>query len=229
MAAKLTVVVPTYRSIDHVQRVVRDFRNQLYQDFELILIHDGPYPEGWVQAVNECQAPNIFYTKIPKSKDKYPGTSGRNRGIELAQSEYILFCDDDDRYKDNYLSSLMEYNRGHIITIVQMRTPQSKVFKSGDPKRTIDIPESCLNVFPVVCHMGTPVATVKTEWAKMCPWRDCPNHDYEFFREIVELYKPRIVKRNLVCIDVGGCTIRDLPDWVTRAPYSPNKRGPKTC
>ena len=218
MAAELTVICPTSRPVANVLQVIRDFKNQTYRDFELLIIRDGPYPEGWEDAVQHVLAPNMHYTCIPKSNDKYSGTTLRNKGIELCKTRWISFFDDDDRAKDCYLEYLMSSNHSDRITVTQMAIPKSKVNGKQSGEITI-VPESVLTMFPVLCHCGTPTAAVKTVWAQNFPWQDIPNHDYEFYAEIIKWVKPPVSKIEGAVVDVDGCLTKGLKDWVSKPPF----------
>lgn len=219
VAKKLTVVVPTCRSIDHILQVIRDFRNQTYKNFEMIIVHDGTIDTMWEYAVQSERSENMYYTEIPKSNDKWPGTTARHKGTELAKTEFIVFCDDDDRYKDIYLENLMFSTSGNHVTVVQMQVTKNKVFKNGNPKETTLIPAYGMDIFPVVCHVGTPCCAVRTEWANAWPWRDIKDHDYHFFAEIIKNLHFKVSKIPGAVVDVDGAVIGKLKNWVSKPPF----------
>ena len=199
MPPKISVIVPCSRGVEAIKSIMSDFDQQTFRDFEMVFVYDGKAPE----------AVNGFVTEIPKSTDSKAGrgTTPRNYGISLARGEYVVFCDDDDRYRSTYLESLMNFTCDNRLTVVQMMCPESRCVRNGRDNYYLNIPEIGIPI-PSLCHIGTPCFVVKREWALDLPWRDEPNHDYHFYKRIVDKYKPEIFLNPVVMVDVDGKIIR---------------------
>lgn len=77
--------------------------NQGFDDLETIVI-DGGSDDGTLEYLNNLDKENI---KII-SRDKPRGQSdARNKGIEEAEGDYILFLDDDDKLKENAVERMV--------------------------------------------------------------------------------------------------------------------------
>ena len=89
----LTIVVPVYNSKQYLDECVRSILNQTYGNFELILVDDGSLDESlsichkWEKADERV--------KVIRQDNAGPGAA-RNKGIDIAQGDYIAFVDSDD-------------------------------------------------------------------------------------------------------------------------------------
>jgi len=225
MPPKISVITPASRGVKELSSLLNDFKNQTFRDFEHIIVYDGTPPDE-VTALMKKAGPWTRFVSIEKDlgdMKQSPGTNPRNHGIKIALGDYLVFADDDDRYKGTYLEVLMSHTVNNAITIVQVTCQQSRIYKNGKPETTILIPEIDLPYFPICCHVASPSSIVKREWALAEPWRHEPNHDYEFIKRICNRFKPEINIIGGMQVDIDGAVIKDLKDWVTIPPFY---RGP---
>jgi glycosyltransferase involved in cell wall biosynthesis len=219
----VSVITPASRGIKDMQHLVRDFRNQTFKDFEHIVVYDGNPPDDVRNFMKEHEKDyNLKF--IPIEKDlgdmkKAPGTKPRNHGLGLATGEFVVFCDDDDRYKDQYLEILVSGMADNIITVVQMSCQESRMYRNGNPRRIVLVPEVGLPEFPMICHVGTPCFMLPRKWALEDPWRHEPEHDFRFIKRIVEKHRPRVYMQYGMLVDVDGLVIGLLKDWVSIPPF----------
>lgn len=98
-----SIVIPLYNKKDYIERCIDTILGQTYKDFEVLLIDDGS-TDGSSAIVEE------FATKdtriIYKRYDNAGVSIARNRGLELAQGEYVLFIDSDDWIDARYLEEI---------------------------------------------------------------------------------------------------------------------------
>lgn len=220
---KVSVITPFSRGIKELSQLLRDFRNQTYKDFEHIIVRDGDTPKD-IQDFIEAHKNdyNIRYTSIKKDMGdmkQSPGTNPRNHGISLSKGEYLVFCDDDDRYKDTYLETLVSNTHDNVMTIVQMSCQQSRMYTNGDPGTIVLVPELGIYQFPVICHIGTPCFIIRREWALEEPWRHEPEHDFRFIKRICEKFRPIVQIRAGLQVDVDSLVIKGMKDWVSIPPF----------
>ena len=110
-----TAIIPAYGSINIVKNSVISLVSQWIPDnsfkLEVILVDDNPKMDYSYFLSEEF---GILYDKskvslsILKNKDNYGQGVSRNIGIENAQSNWILFCDEDDIYAPNALYRFWE-------------------------------------------------------------------------------------------------------------------------
>jgi len=221
MAPKITVITPASRGVKELTNLLTDFNNQTFKDFEHLIVYDGTPPDN-VRALMKDTPKWVRFRSVEKDKGdmkQSPGTNPRNFGIQKALGEYVVFCDDDDRYKDTYLETLIAGTQGNTITVVQMSCQQSRIFRNGDPEAIILVPEIGVHYFPVICHVGTPCFIVRREWAVEEPWRHEPEHDFRFIKRICDKFHPQIRIVGGMQVDVDGLVIKGMRDWVSIPPF----------
>lgn len=100
---KVTVVVPVYNMEEHVNKSVDSLLNQTYSNYEIILIDDGS-TDGSGKICDDLAEKHTMIRTVHKANGGL--SSARNRGLEEATGEYIIFPDPDDWVDENYLSAL---------------------------------------------------------------------------------------------------------------------------
>lgn len=100
--AVVSIVIPVYQAVSHLETCVESILNQTYKNKEIILIDDGS-DDGSAKICDDYAA---RYNNICCIHQKNGGVShARNVGIDMAQGQYILFVDSDDYVKDDYLEN----------------------------------------------------------------------------------------------------------------------------
>lgn len=90
---RFSIVMPVYNSERFIKKSVQSILNQSFNDWELILINDGSQDGSW--EIIESFAERDERVRCFSQENK--GVSrARNRGIELAQGDYVMFVDADD-------------------------------------------------------------------------------------------------------------------------------------
>jgi glycosyltransferase involved in cell wall biosynthesis len=219
----ISVITPFSRGVKELSQLIRDFRNQTFQDFTHIIINDGSVQDDVKIFMEQHKKDyNIKFTSITKDMGDMkcsPGTKPRNHGLSIAAEKFCCFCDDDDRYKSTYLETLIDGIQDNMISVVQMSCAESRIYRNGNPKRVILVPEVGLQTFPVIGHVGTPCVLLPRKWALEDPWRHEPEHDFRFFKRIVEKHEPLILMKYGLQVDVDGLVTRGLKDWVSIPPF----------
>ena len=221
---KVSVITPASRGVKILAQLLRDFRNQTFRDFEHIIVFDGKPPADVIQLMKDQGGKNTVFTSVPKDlgdMHRAPGTKTRNHGTAMASGEYVVYFDDDDRCRDDYLESLVTACENYGgMAITQMMCSEKRVFRQPEENQFRLIPEVGMG-FPVMCHCGTPVAMLRREWALAEPWKDESEHDFWFFKRIVDKFKPTVAMVAGWRIDVDGY-LGNVKDWVTIPPMVRN-------
>ena len=106
----ITVVIPLYNKKDTITRALDSVLNQQVLPDEIIVINDGS-TDG-----SEKEVENLINPLITLVHQENKGVSAaRNKGIELAKSEWIAFLDADDEWETNFLTEikkLINENKG---------------------------------------------------------------------------------------------------------------------
>ena len=119
---KVSVIVPVYNSEEYIGSTLDSIINQDFSSFEIIVIDDGS-TDNSLEIIKEKLSKSTVSHKVIHQENS--GVScARNRGIEEAIGEYLVFVDSDDYVTGNHLSEL--YNGETDFSMIQF------VKKQGD-------------------------------------------------------------------------------------------------
>ena len=100
------VIVPNYNSGTYIKRCLDSLLEQEYKVNEIIVVDDCSTDES-KKIVKEYTEKNNNIILLENGKNMGVSYS-RNKGIENAKSEYIMFCDSDDWYEKQATKRMME-------------------------------------------------------------------------------------------------------------------------
>ncbi|RIV38575.1 glycosyltransferase family 2 protein [Micromonospora radicis] len=152
---KVSVVVPTYNSGEHVQPLVDSLLRQSMPatEFEVIFVDDGSTDDTPARLAELAAAHPNFHV-LRGEHSGWPARP-RNMGVAWARGEYVQFVDDDDWLGDEALERLYGYAARHDadIAIGKMtghgRAVPRELFR-------IDRPDARLDDAPLIesltCH-----------------------------------------------------------------------------
>lgn len=100
----VSIVVPVYNAEKTIKRCVSSIQNQTYDKLEIILVNDGSKDTS----LAECRALAENDSRIRVYHQENRGVSAaRNKGIEFAQGEYLMFVDSDDAIKQDMVEQML--------------------------------------------------------------------------------------------------------------------------
>ena len=106
VAPEVSVVVISFNDADRLPRAIRSVQAQTLRNLEIIVVDDAStdHTASVVRALAEQDA-RIRYERLPENSG---GCSApRNRGLELARAEWVMFCDSDDEYERHACKNLL--------------------------------------------------------------------------------------------------------------------------
>jgi len=157
-----SIVVPTRNRDKLLSECLVSIQKQSFSNFECIIVDDGSTDQTKSEVEKISDARFIYFYQEHKER-----SSARNKGIALAKGNYIIFIDDDDLLKPQYLETFAKHinspdYKGEILRvgyqtkpINQKRAPFYQTKKHGHPLRfaaynmvgvwTLCIPKAYLN------------------------------------------------------------------------------------
>lgn len=129
-----SIIIPAYNAAAYLQPCLDSIFSQEYDDFEVIVIDDG--------STDSTAALLGHYPRVKVIHQENTGmATARNRGIDEAKGEYILFVDSDDLLTEGALATLAsELNDEDIIGFNARKLHETTGEYSYHP--TISEPES---------------------------------------------------------------------------------------
>ena len=97
----ISVVIPLYNKECYIASALNSVLNQTFQDFEVIVVDDGPNDAG-ASVVRSFGDPRIRLLQ----GDNQGVSAARNRGIEVAGSDLIAFLDADDEWLPSFIETI---------------------------------------------------------------------------------------------------------------------------
>lgn len=128
----VTVIIPTYKRADFIDRAIHSVLNQTYKDIEIIIVDDNDSSSTERKIMEEKMSKynnntNVIYLKHEKNKN---GACARNTGINHAKGDYITFLDDDDFFLKDRIKSLVKV----LETNIQYDCAYTNVIKINGSK-----------------------------------------------------------------------------------------------
>lgn len=166
----LSIVVPSYNVEQYVADCLKSCVQQEIDksEYEIIVVNDGS-KDSTLDVVNSFLEKNTTANIRVVSQENRGLSATRNRGITLAQGDYIWFVDSDDWIMENSLLSLFEHVQSHhqpdivaLNTILRKETEETAIIRnlpsdSGDGKYIYDHSY----IFP---YSGAPFYLIKRDF-----------------------------------------------------------------
>ena len=90
---KISIIIPVYNVAEYLPQCLESVINQTLKDIEIICINDGS-TDNSLEILREYEKKDGRIKIIDKENEGV--SAARNKGIEVAHGEYLLFCDGDD-------------------------------------------------------------------------------------------------------------------------------------
>lgn len=113
-----SVVLPTYSSEPYLAAALGDLQDQLFTDWEAIVVNDCS-PDGSLAIAQQFAAADARIRVVSHEVNR--GLSAaRNTGFAAARGRYVWFSDPDDRYDFTFLQSVYNSLQQHEAPVVMV-------------------------------------------------------------------------------------------------------------
>jgi glycosyltransferase involved in cell wall biosynthesis len=112
----VSIIVPCYNQAQYLSEALQSVLDQTYTNWECIIVNDGS-PDNTEAVAQEWLEKDTRFKYIFKKNGGL--SSARNEGITIAEGEFILPLDADDRIGPNYLSlAVDEFKKDSELKVV---------------------------------------------------------------------------------------------------------------
>jgi len=109
----ISVIIPCYNQAQYLDECLQSVLDQTYQNWECIIVNDGS-PDHTEEVAKKWLEKDPRFRYIDKENGGL--SSARNAGIAIAEGEWILPLDADDRIGNLYLElASLEFNKDYSI------------------------------------------------------------------------------------------------------------------
>lgn len=142
--SKVTIIIPSYNHADFLKDRLDCILQQTFTDWELIIIDDKS-TDGSIEILTDFVRKNQKKVKhfIVNETNSKSGYSSWEKGIQLAESEYIWIAETDDYSDLNFLTqniNLLEQNKECALSFSASNyVDENKNFISNTDKRTASL------------------------------------------------------------------------------------------
>lgn len=132
---KVSVVLSVCNGSVYLRDSVGSILNQTFQDFEFIIIDDGSTDNSWEILTEYAKCDRRI--RLNKNEENVGLTKSLNKGLKLAQGEYIARQDADDISLPNRLQLQVNFLNTHpevgaLGSAIEFIDPQGKILKKQE-------------------------------------------------------------------------------------------------
>ena len=109
---KVSVIVPNYNHAQYLNQRIDSILTQSFQDFELILLDDCSTDNSREVLLSYRDHPKVSHCILNEQNSGSPFRQW-NKGIELAEGDYVWIAESDDWAEPDFLKCLLEEMQQH--------------------------------------------------------------------------------------------------------------------
>lgn len=134
---KVSIIVPCYNQSQYLAEALQSILDQTHTNWECIIVNDGS-PDDTATIASTWTIKDSRFKYLEKENGGL--SAARNSGITMADGEFILPLDADDRINSKYLElAIQEFERDPNLKLVYC-----KAEKFGDESGVWDLPDFSL-------------------------------------------------------------------------------------
>lgn len=212
----VSVIIPTYRRSDMLDRAIQSVLCQSYDNIELLLVNDNvpgdEYSLSLFQRAKKYESDARF--KLILQEKHINGAAARNEGIRQSKGEYIAFLDDDDWWEPEKIRKQVDVLSNLPNEWGGVSCKYSFVDRNGDIiGRSSDYEDG--NIYIDILNLITDVTTcsllLRHTALDEAGWFDetlTRHQDFQLLVNFTYRYKLKLVGEYLLNIDVSDAQNR---------------------
>ena len=118
---KFSIIIPMYNSSANIGSLIEQLKNQTYPEFECFLIDDGSTDSTVSECKNKITDDSRFMLICHKQNKGV--SAARNKGLEKASGDYLIFVDSDDNIEENLLSEYSSLTPLNLVNTIETLYP----------------------------------------------------------------------------------------------------------
>ena len=115
MRSKIGIIVPEYKVEKYIAECIESILAQTYTNFRLILVDDGT-PDNAGKICDEYATKDNRFKVIHQKNGGV--VNARNKGLAIAEGEFLAFVDSDDYIEANMLEDMISVATDKKLDIV---------------------------------------------------------------------------------------------------------------
>lgn len=162
----VSVIIPAYNSENFVSRAISSVLSQTHKNIECLVIDDGS-TDNTAAAIEKFEG-NVNY----HYQENAGAAAARNKGIEIAQGEFVAFLDSDDYWVSTKIENQLEVFKLHpelalVCAASGFHTDDETAIKHI--QSNIPLKPQCLNIYKDFAslfkapYIGLPSVIVRTQ------------------------------------------------------------------
>ena len=215
-----SVIIPVYKSESYLKACIDSVLNQSYSNLEVLLVDDGS-PDQCGDICDKYAEKDSRVVVIHKSNGGQ--SSARNKALDIATGEWVMFVDSDDEIRSDMVLQLISYAQENSCDIVRCNCLENS--KKGKVERRLPVKQGVYEIekaFELVMKdiLGS------QPWfffAKTHLWANVRFPEGRIYEDIAALYKIFVDCHTKVGILNQPLYIYNLHDDSTSFSVTPNK------
>ena len=182
---QISIITAVYNRKDILKRAIESLQEQIFSDFEHIIVDDGSVDNLYSSYVKYFKHDNVKYIRHTNRNTPL----SLNTGIKLASGRYITFLDSDDEYKPEHLESRVEYFSNHKST--DLSYSNADIFGSKEQLLIPDAKNPNKLIHLNKCVIGATIFGKRKVFLGLNGFKDIYGYDYDFIQRSKLRYKVR--------------------------------------
>lgn len=181
---KVSIITPLYRAENFIKATIESVQRQTYRNYEHIIVDDCSPDNSY--AVAKLLANKDSRIILMRNEQNTRVAFTRNRGIDVASGDYILFLDSDDILTDDALEILIDcFNKKPEAKLYT--APYQKMSEDGSKIFGIIIPPETTNYKGMLktCTMPFMTSIVRRDVIDNYRLKNVHHEDYLFWLEVL--------------------------------------------